>query len=296
MTMRICYADTVLPSRCLMGALALLLTLSSAAPLSAGSFKAEDAKVQELISYLEDEQWKNRLVALAEIESRKVVQAVDKVVELAKVDVHYKVRLEALHVLVGMESSWLVPTAEHMVAEDPVVANRREALGVIEKLGEGSRSGMVLGTVIARDSDSEMRESAARLLREKQWTGAEEQLARAALRDGAVRVRRECRRALALVGGEESRPVLHRVLLAEPNKKYRLEVAELLEGAPIPMDRGPLLGALDDPYTKIAMAAARGLARLGDKSVAAILRKKALESKSRAVAEEFNQAAATLGG
>jgi HEAT repeat protein len=155
---------------------------------------------------------------------------------------------------------------------------------------------MVLGTVIARDSDSEMRESAARLLREKQWTGAEEQLARAALRDGAVRVRRECRRALALVGGEESRPVLHRVLLAEPNKKYRLEVAELLEGAPIPMDRGPLLGALDDPYTKIAMAAARGLARLGDKSVAAILRKKALESKSRAVAEEFNQAAATLGG
>ncbi len=293
--MRTCYFDAVLSNRCLMGALALFLTMSWAAPLSAGSFKAADATVQELISYLDDEQWKNRLVALAEIESRAVVQAVDKVVELAKADVHYKVRLEALHVLEGMESSWLVPTAEHVVAEDPVEANREEALGVIEKLGEGSRSGMVLGTVIARDSDSDMRESAARLLREKQWTGGEKQLARAALRDGAADVRRECRRALAVVGGEESRPVLHRVLLDEPNKKYRLEVAELLEGAPLPMDRGPLVSALDDPYAKIAIVAARGLARLGDKSVAAILRTKALESKSRAVAEEFNQAAAVLG-
>ena len=33
-------------------------------------------------------------------------------VELAKSDEHYKVRLEALEVLGDLESSWLVPTAE----------------------------------------------------------------------------------------------------------------------------------------------------------------------------------------
>jgi len=282
-------------NRCLTGLLSFILALSCVASASAASVKVEDATSKDLVRYLDDEQWKARLGSLVEIESRGLIQAVDKVVELAKADAHYKVRLQALRVLEGMESSWLVPTAEHVVSEDAVVANREEALKLIEKLGEGSRSAMVLGTVLASDSDADMREHAARVIREKQWSGAEKQLGRAALRDGDAGVRRECRRALAVVGGGESRSVLHRVLRDEPNKKYRLEVAELLEDAPLPTDRDPLVKALDDPYKKIAIAAARGLARLGDKSVAAILRKKALENSDRAVSAAFSEAATALG-
>ena len=275
---------------------AVAITLGSAASAWAGAFQAEDATAKELIGYLEHEQWKMRLEALEEIAVRKLVYAIDKVVELGKEDMHDKVRLEALEVLADMESSWLVPTAEHMVVEDPVEDNREEALAVIESKSEGSGSAMVLGAVIARDKKSAMRESAAQLLRKKGWVGAEEQLASAALRDGDSDVRRECRRALAVLGGAKYRPVLHRILLDEPNKKYRLEVAALLEDAPLSVDRDPLVGALDDPYNKIAIVAAKGLARLGDKSVVTILREKALETRDRSIAKGFNEAAAVLEG
>ncbi len=274
--------------------LVLFTVLFSASSATSAPFNAEDATGKELLRYLDHEQWKYRLEALEEIEERKLVQALDKVVELAKKDMHYKVRLEALEVLDDMDSSWLVPTAEHMVVEDPVEDNREEALELIEDKGEGSRSAMVLGQVIARDKSSDLRESAASLIREKKWAGAEEQLARAALRDGDADVRRECRRALAAVGGAKYRPVLHRILLDEPSKKYRLEVAELLEDSPLPVDRDPLVDALDDPYNKIAIVAARSLMKLGDKSVVKILRDKSLETTDRSVAAEFNEVATAL--
>ena len=130
----------------------------------------------------------------------------------------------------------------------------------------------------------------------KKWQGAEEQLARAALRDGDSDVRRECRRALAVLGGEKYRPVLHRVLLDEPSNKYRLEVAELIEDAPIGADRQALIDALDDPYGKVAIAAAKALVKLKDSSVVKILRDKAMETTDRNVASEFNEAAEELGG
>lgn len=285
-----------LKRRLLAPLLVLILSLAVSLPLRASSFSAGDASGLELIRFLDHEQWQYRLEALEEIEERKLMQAIDKVVELAKGDMHHKVRLEALEVLGEMDSSWLVPTAEHMVVADPIEDNREEALEVIEDKGGGVRSAKVLGEVIARDKSSDLREEAAELVRKKEWKGAEEQLARAALRDGDAGVRRECRRALAVLGGEKYRPVLHRILIDEPNKKYRLEVAELLEADPLPVDSGPLVDALDDPYNKIARAAARGLVKLGDKSVAPILREKALEATDRGVAEEFSKAATFLEG
>ena len=295
--MRISETPSLLVRRCLLApALGLLLGLIASSPVHAGSFSPEDASGLELIRFLDHEKWKYRLEALEEIEERKLMQAIDKVVEMAKVDMHPKVRLEALEVLEEMDSSWLVPTAEHMVVADPVEDNRDEALEVIEDKGGGARSTMVLGEVIAQDKSSDMRESAAELIREKQWKGAEEQLARAALRDGDAGVRRECRRALAVLGGDKYRPVLHRILLDEPNKKYRLEVAELIEDNPLPVDSSALLDSLDDPYSKIAKTAAKSLVKLGDKSVAPILREKALETTDRGLAEEFSEAASLLDG
>jgi len=259
-------------------------------------FDSSGATGKELLQYLDHENYKFRLEALDELGDRKLVQVGDKVVELAKSDEHYKVRLEALEVLGDLESSWLVPTAEHMVIEDPVENNRDEALEVLEDLGEGSRTAMVLGKVVAGDAISDLRESAAKLLREKKWTGAEEQLARAALRDGDSDVRRECRRALAVLGGEKYRPVLHRVLLDEPSKKYRLEMAEIIEDEPMAVDKQALLDALDDPYGKVAITAAKALVKLKDSSVTKILREKAMEATDRNVASEFNEAAEDLGG
>jgi HEAT repeat protein len=295
--MRISETPSFRLKRCLLASLLVAsLGLSLPSPLYASSFSAEDASGLELIRFLDHEKWKYRSEALEEIEERKLMQAIDKVVEMAKKDMHPKVRLEALEVLEKMDSSWLVPTAEHMVVADPVEDNREEALEIIEDKGGGARSTMVLGEVIAQDKSSDLRESAAELIREKEWKGAEEQLARAALRDGDAGVRRECRRALAVLGGEKYRPVLHRILLDEPNKKYRLEIAELIEDNPLPVDSGPLIDALDDPYSKIARVAARSLVKLGDKSAASILREKALETADRGLAEEFGKAASLLEG
>jgi len=278
--------------------LALLLCQSPAAVAGpfGPSLDADGATGKELLGYLDHESYKIRIEALDELADRKLIQAVDRIVVLAKSDEHYKVRLAALEALDDLESSWLVPTAEHLVVEDPVEGNREEALEVLEDHGEGSRTAMVLGKVVAADHVSDMRESAAKLLREKKWQGAEEQLARAALRDGDSDVRRECRRALAVLGGEKYRPVLHRVLLDEPSNKYRLEVAELIEDAPIGADRQALIDALDDPYGKVAIAAAKALVKLKDSSVVKILRDKAMETTDRNVASEFNEAAEELGG
>mgnify|MGYP001321235088 CR=1 FL=1 len=166
------------------------------APARAGSFDADDATGKALISHLDSDNWKYRIEALEEIGDRGLIQAVDKVVQLARSDEHHKVRHDALEVLEEVESSWLLPTAEFMVVEDPVEHNRKDALEVLYERGEGSRTAMVLGKVILGDHLSDLRERAARVLRKKKWTGAEEALARAALRDGESDVRRECRRAL----------------------------------------------------------------------------------------------------
>jgi HEAT repeat protein len=273
-----------------------LALLCSAAPARAEAFDADDATGKELISYLDHESWKYRVESLEEIGDRSLIQAVDKVVEMARSDEHHKVRHEALGVLGELESSWLLPTAEYMVVEDPVEHNREDALEILKDKGEGSRTAMVLGKVVLGDHVSDLREAAARILRKKKWTGAEEALARAALRDGESDVRRECRRALVIVGGEKYRPVLHRILMDEPNNKLRLELARLIKKSPIAADKSALLEALDDPYGKVAIVAAKALVKLGDRSVAKTLREKALETTDRSVAEEFNEAAEDLGG
>jgi len=278
-------------------ALAVLLgLLCQTSVVRAAAFSSDDATTKQLLDYLDHDNWKYRLESLGEVGGRRLMPAVDKVVELAKADEHPKVRLAALRVLGLMESSWLVPTAEHVVVEDAEKGNRVEALKILASQAGGSRTAMVLGEVVAVDPASDMRESAARLLRTKKWPGAEAALARAALRDGDSKVRRECRRALAVLGGEEHRAVLHRVLRDEPNKKYRLEIAELLGSAPMKIDKSALLQALDDPYGKVAISAARALVKLGDSSAAKTLRDKALQTTDRKVAAELNEAAAALGG
>ncbi|MBJ93572.1 MAG: hypothetical protein CMP23_03765 [Rickettsiales bacterium] len=263
---------------------------------SAAGVDVQGATSQQLLKHLADGSWKIRTEALKEVTQRRLMQAMDQVVELAKADEHEKVRGAALHALLVMESSWLLPTAEHMAIEDPLPSNRRAALQLIGELGEGSRSSMVLGRVLAADRDEGLRLRAVEILRDRGWGGVEEQLAGAALRDGDVLVRRACRRALAEAGDEQHRGVLHRILHGEPNKRLRLEMAELIEAQPMVVDREALLLALHDSYAKVALSALRSLLALGGEALAEELNKKAAELRDRAVIKEVKAAAVLLDG
>jgi HEAT repeat protein len=115
--------------------------------------------------------------------------------------------------------------------------------------------------------------------------------------DPSDRVRRAALDALMdEFGGPSDRSVLHAILLEAGDENLRYDIVRMIESAPSRDDRDALIEALNDRNPHVARHAARALVRVGDRSVAPILRSKALDATDRKVAEEFNVAASRLGG
>lgn len=263
--------------------------------LAGKAFDVEVVTGRELLAYLDHPDWRFRLDAISESAHRKLIQAADKLVVLAGHDDNSRVRKAALKALGAVGSSWWLPTAERVAEDDPEAANRKEALLVIENKG-AERSSAMLGRILLNDSDAGVRRKAALILRNTGWPGAEDALAQVVTQDGDPDVRQPALEALIPLARDERRSLLHRVMLDDPDKKVRLRVVQGIAKAPVAVDREPLVAALGDPYSHAARHAARALVALGDRSVAPILRAKALEVRDRKVAAEFNEAAAKLGG
>ena len=227
---------------------------------------------------------------------RKIRQAEDKLVELVADDGSHKVRKECFDALREVGSAKHLIAAETMASGDPDAGNRGYALGRIEDIGSEASSGPILGQVMVDDLDASLRRKAVVIVWKRGWRTASEGLERAALEDGDAGVREEAREALFRVGGSELRPILHKIMLEDPEPKVRIEMVELFEQAPTRDDRDALVAALDDSNPHVQRHAARALIKIGDRSVAPILRDKALDATDRDVAEEFNKAAERLGG
>jgi HEAT repeat protein len=275
----------------------LAVALSVLAPASARAGKAfdtDDATGEQLLQYLDHADWHFRYDAAGEIADRKLIQAEGQLIKLATEDANKRVRRAALVALGKCGSAKTVPTAEYVALQDADPGNRKEGLAWIARQGN-TRSVPILARALADDPEPGLREKAADVLGDKMWEGAEAEIIHAATEDPEPGVRNAARRALIRLGSPDLRQVLHRIMAEDPEPGVRRDVVELFEKSPTSADRDALVKALDDRDDHVARHAARALARLGDRSVAPILREKAL-GRSEKVAEDFNEAAGKLGG
>ena len=297
-----CRSDSVgfrlLPGIVLVFLVTVLLVMPLSNSAKAGkAFDVDEATGQELLFFLDHPDWRFRLDSVDEVARRKLIQAADKLVVIAGGDERSRVRKAALNALRAVDSSWWLPTAERMAEEDSEESLRKLALKAIEDAVEtGPRSAAVLGRVLTADKEAGVRRKAAVIIGKKKWSAAEAALVTAALDDPDEGVRKEALKSLLKVGTEASRPSLHLLMLEEADKKVRLSVVERIERSPLPIDRNALVEALGDMSSDVARHAARALVRLGDASVAEVLRQKARETTDPKVSQEFNEAAARLGG
>jgi HEAT repeat protein len=272
---------------------AFALALPAAA--DARAFDANETSGVQLIQYLDHPDWHYRHDACDEIADRKMTQAEDTMILLALEDVHEKVRRRCLTALKQTGSVKILPAAETMLLDDADAGNRKYAAGLVEDLGN-EKSGPVLAQVILSDADAGVRRKAVVIVRKRGWRSAGDALKTAAIDDPDKGVRAEAREALVRWGDPGLRDVLHRIMLEDPDAGVRRDMVEEIEDHPTAADRDALIKALDDSDAGVARHAARALARLGDRTAAPILREKAMEATDRKVAEEFNEAAAKLGG
>ncbi len=275
--------------------LTLVIALSFPAAAYAGkAFDPDTTSGNQLLEYLDHGAWDFRVDAAKEIKRRCIVAADAQLAALAEKDPNTKVRLASLEALdhCGMESALVAAEAAALV--DSESAHRRKAISIIEEKGN-ERSGIVLAQVLEGDPDLDTREKAAKVLRMRAWKGAE--LVQEAVAKSAERasLRLECVRGLLAVD-TKYRSVLHVVTRTEANDKIRLALVKIMEDGPRAEDKDVLIQMLDDGYSHVARHAARALGNLGDRSVAPVLRDKAMAVTDRKVAEEFAEQATRLGG
>ncbi len=247
----------------------LVVTAALLCPVSAmagKAFETDQVSGRQLIEYLDHPDWRFRNDACEEIGERKLTQAEEKVLELTSTDPSERVRRECLEALDEAGSGKLVPAAETMALKDTDVGNRKKAIAEIEDHGT-PRSAPVLAKVMTDDLDADVREKAMKVLGKRGWWRT-----------------------------DEVRPLFHKTLLEDPDEDLRLDVCEYIEEQPEKADRDALVQALDDANPHVQRHAARALIKIGDRSVAPILREKALDATDGKVAEEFNEAASRLGG
>ncbi|MCO4773136.1 MAG: HEAT repeat domain-containing protein [Deltaproteobacteria bacterium] len=275
--------------------LALLLALALPGAASAGkAFDASTTSGNQLMDYLDHGAWDFRYDAAREIEHRCIREADAKLAALVEEDPNTKVRLASLTALTTCRMDSTLVAAETMSLVDSELAHRKKAIAIIEKLGN-ERSGPVLAQVLRGDPDEAVQLKAAVVLRKRAWRGAEPVQKELAFSAGTGALRVECVRGLVVVDAKH-RPLFHKLLRSDPEDKVRLSLVRILEEAPRPEDKDVLIEMLDDGYSKVQRHAARALGNLGDRSVAPILRDKALAVTDRKVAEEFAEVATRLGG
>ena len=276
----------------------LLFVLLLAIPTSAWAGKAFDADAtsgNELLGYLDHGSWDFRYDAAREIKRRCIMEANDALAALAENDPNAKVRSAAITALdhCGMDAT--IVTAEAMSLVDSEPSHRRKAIAIIEKKGT-QRSAPVLSQVLKGDPDVETQRKAAVVLRHKAWTGAEPVQEEAAFASQDRDIRLNAIWALLRIDRARYTALFHERMRTESDDKARLDLVKVLEKEPTAADRDALVQMLDDGYAHVARHAARALVKLGDRSVAEVLRSKSMDVKDRKVAEEFAEAASLLGG
>lgn len=275
---------------------ALFLTLLLPGLAFAGkAFDVEHTSSAELIEYLDHGAWEFRYDAARELERRCVPQADEKLAALVELEPNNKVRLAAMVTLEKCKHESALLAAETMSLVDSEDSHRQKAIAIIEKLGN-ERSGPVLSQVLKGDPEEDVRLKAAKVLRKRAWKGAEPVQEEIARRDPSRELRQEAVLGLMMVDPDRYRPLLHELLTKDADERLRRELVEWIEKRPKAADKDALVLALDDVNPHVARHAARALVRLGDRSVAEVLREKALHVADRKVAEEFSDAAARLGG
>jgi HEAT repeat protein len=271
-------------------ALALLLATPTA---DAAKYKASKATGNELLTCLAEQKPPVQEDCLDEIVDRRLVQASPQVADMAVNSSSEDVRHQALTTLERLGGTELVPTAHQAVLTDSSTRNRQKALRLIELYG-GAESSEVIGQVIAEDSEATARRKAVVIASKKGMSDLEPLLVTTGMADSDGEVALESAKAVILFGNPDSRPAVHERMLTHPDERTREWIIRTIETAPIPLDQAPLLEALDDPHPHSARHAARALKKLGDASVAPILREKAMSARDPAVAEEFSAAAEHL--
>lgn len=276
-------------------ALIVAVLFASPGTAAAGAFDADETSGVQLIQYLDHPDWHYRHDACAEIADRRLTQAEDQLILLSLEDPNERVRRKCMIAVKETGSKKVLPAAETMLLDDPDTGNRKYAAGLVEDFGN-DKSGAVLAQVILNDADAGLRKKAVVIVRKRGWKDAGEALKSAAVDDSDKGVRAEAREALVKWDDPGLREVLHRIMLEDPSAGVRRDMVEEIEDNPRPADRDALILALDDTDPHVARHAARALARLGDRTVAPILRQKAMEVSDQKVAEDFNRAAEKLGG
>jgi len=275
----------------LVGLLGVLL-LASPSVAEAG-FKCKKGSGQELIDHLVDPDYKVRLECIGEIEGRRLSQAEAALVGVAMNDIQPEVRVKAMLVLEKLGSGQVLQVAEHLAVSDADEGNRGRAIRIIEKFGTDASTAIV-AQVVAQDAVPGLRRKAAVVIAKRRWSAAEPTLLEYGLRDADQNVMLECAKAVVAFGNPTARPYVHPIMLEHPEERVREKIVRAIEERPLPVDRDPLVAALDDVNPHAARHAARALVRLGDKSVAPVLREKAMLVRDTKVAEEFSEAAMSL--
>ena len=262
---------------------------------TAGAFDAGETSGVQLIEYLDHPDWHFRHDACDEIGDRRLAQAEDQLILLALEDSHEKVRRRCMIALKETGSKKVLPAAETMLLDDTDAGNRKYAAALVEDFGN-EMSGAVLAQVILSDADAGVRKKAVVIVRKRGWKDAAKALGTAAVEEPDKGVRAEARETIFKWNDPDLRTVLHGIMLKDPDAGVRRDIVEEIEDRPLKVDRDALIQALDDSDPHVQRHAARALARLGDRTVAPILRSKAMEVSDQKVAEDFNEAAEKLGG
>ena len=274
--------------------LLLVSVISLSTVAQAGTFKANRTSNGELIAFLEHPDPRFRMDAIEAVLDRRMVDAEGVLARLAHGDDDPRVRNGALRGMQKLNCKDALPAAEATVLEDRDKDNRIDAIAIIEDLGN-DRSAPVLAQVLEGDPEAGTRKKAVRVLGKRRWTGAEEVILQAAKADPDGGVRREAMAVCSRTMGERGRAVVRDLLLTDPDAGVRREAVDLLRDQPVAGDKDALIRALDDRDEDVAVFAARGLIRLGDRSAGPILREKSRRAPTRKLQKEMAEAAHELG-
>lgn len=275
-------------NRTLVFALCSLLIADTA---QADEFKPKKASDLELVACLDDANAELRIECIEQFSRRQLVDQQDVLVVVVKDDAEARVRLAALQALRDMEASSLAKAAEHMVLNDEVTSNRAHALGVIEKDCGDESAGVVVKAM--GDADATIARKAVIIVGKRGFIEGESWLVEKGITHSEPAVVEQAWKTLTRLGNPDLRPQLHEAM-ATGNESVRKAIVRAMRDMVLPLDRDPLIAALDDPNTHVARDAAKALVVLGDASVAPILREKASAAADESVRGDFEKSAAKL--
>ncbi len=271
----------------------VLFVLALPAVSFAGGFKASKASDSELVACLEDPEPALREDCVDEMGARDVAVFGPTLFDVARNDGGPRVRLAALDALKDLSAPQLPKAAGHVATRDAAVPNRAHALAIIEKQLPDSSAPVVVQAM--QDSDATIVRKAIIIAGKRGFSEAEPWLVQHGVEHPDPAVVVQVWKTLTRLGNPDHRPRIH-VALAQGTEDVRGAVARAMRDTVLPQDRDALVRALDDANTHVARDASKALIKLGDASVAPILRQKAAEASDESVMNDFNKAATALGG